>query len=136
AVDGTRAEGSGEDEAAVPEDAGSSVRRTGAAPAAEGNFVLYAGRQIYDEGAMVSKSAALRGLQRKPFVEMNDEDVKELGLADGDSVVIESDGGRAIATLVIADIARGALFVPYDQKGLSANKLMRGLNSTVTVSRA
>ena len=104
--------------------------------ASEGTFVLLSGRQIYDEGAMVSKSVALRNLQKKPFVEMNDEDVKELGLADGDEVVIEGAGTKATLPLVVADVARGAVFVPYDQTGLRANTLMSEIDPRVTVSPA
>ncbi|HET7481952.1 MAG TPA: NADH-quinone oxidoreductase subunit NuoG [Actinomycetota bacterium] len=104
------------------------------AAASSGSFVLLAGRMIYDQGAMVSKSVALRKLQKKPFVEMNDEDVKELGLADGDEVVLEGAGNRASLKIVVSDIARGCVFVPYDQDGLRANTLMSGINPTVTVT--
>jgi len=95
------------------------------------SFVLLTGRQIYDEGNMVRRSRALRNLQKKPFVEMNDEDVKALGLSDGDEITISFNGTSATAKLVIADIARGCVFVPYDQEGLRANTL--GPRVTVTV---
>ena len=91
---------------------------------------MLTGRQIYDEGNMVRRSVALRALQKKPFVEMNDEDVKALGLADGAEVTIEGNGNRVTAKLVVSDIVRGVVFVPYDQTGLRANTL----GSTVTVS--
>jgi anaerobic selenocysteine-containing dehydrogenase len=67
---------------------------------------------------------------------MNDKDVKQLGLADGDEVVVGSNGGRFNARLVIADIAEGAVFVPYDQQGLKASELMTGGNLSVTVMKA
>ena len=79
---------------------------------------------------MVRRSVALRALQKKPFVEMNDEDVKALGLSDGQDVTVQGNGHSVTAKLVIADIVRGAVFVPYDQVGLSANVL----GSSVTVS--
>jgi len=99
-------------------------------------FRLLAGRLIYDEGAMVSKSVALRGLQRAPFVELNDEDAKELDISDGDEVVLSADGTEARVHAVIADIRKGYVFVPYDQKGLRANTLIRGIDPTVTVAKA
>jgi NADH-quinone oxidoreductase subunit G len=105
-------------------------------PPEDGKFVLYSGRLLYDDGAMVGKSALLRGLAKKPFVEMNDEDVKELGLSDGDEVIVASDGFEARCRLTIADIAKGAVFVPYDQPGLRANELMRGANPNVAVRPA
>jgi anaerobic selenocysteine-containing dehydrogenase len=91
---------------------------------------------IYDEGAMVSKSSALRHLQKKPYVEMNDEDVKALGISDGDEVTVSGGGFSVQLPVVISDIARGAVFVPYGQEGLRANKLLSGRNSTVTVAKS
>ena len=87
---------------------------------------MITGRLIYDEGHMVSKSVALRNLQRKPFVEINDEDAKELNISDGDQVVLSANGTEATVSAVISDIVRGAVFVPYDQQGLRANTLMDG----------
>ena len=96
---------------------------------------MYSGRLIYDEGAMVSRTTALRGIQKKPFVEMHPDDVKELELSDGDSVVVESDGGAAELRIIVSDIARGAIFVPYDQEGLRANRLIRGASPTVALRK-
>ena len=97
--------------------------RTAPSKPDSGEFRLLTGRQIYDEGNMVRRSVALRSLQKKPFVEMNDDDVKALGFADGDDVTISSNGTSVTARLVIADIAKGCVFVPYDQQGLRANTL-------------
>jgi anaerobic selenocysteine-containing dehydrogenase len=69
-------------------------------------------------------------------VEMNDEDVKELGLSDGDEVLLLSDGAQAKCRLMIADIAKGAVFVPYDQPGLRLNELIRRVDPTVEVRPA
>ncbi|MEA2452583.1 MAG: NADH-quinone oxidoreductase subunit [Actinomycetota bacterium] len=89
-------------------------------------FRLLTGRFIYDEGAMVSKSVALRNLQKKPFVEINDEDAKGLNISDGDQVVVSANGTEASVRAVIADIVKGSVFVPYDQVGVRANSLMDG----------
>jgi predicted molibdopterin-dependent oxidoreductase YjgC len=105
------------------------------ASTAGASFTLLSGRLIYDEGAMVAKSVALRGLARRPFVEMNDEDAKELGVGDGDDVVLVSGAAEARVPVVISDIARGAVFVPYDQPGLAANTLMSGVDPTVEVRK-
>jgi NADH-quinone oxidoreductase subunit G len=108
----------------------------GASPDSSPSFSLLSGRLIYDEGAMVAKSVALRGIARRPFVEMNDEDAKELGVADGDDVVLVSGATQARLPVVISDIARGAVFVPYDQPGLAANTLMSGVDPVVEVRKA
>jgi NADH-quinone oxidoreductase subunit G len=109
----------------------SSERSTGSG---EG-LLLLTGRMIYDEGTMVSKSAALRGIAKKAFVEMSDGDVKRLELSDGDEVIVRGDGYEFPARLVIADIAEGTVFVPYDQQGMKAAQLMAGGNDRVTVVR-
>lgn len=98
-------------------------------------FVVYAGRQIYDEGAMVSRSSVLHALSKGAFVEMNDQDAKELGVGDGDEVKLVASDNEMTATAVIADIAKGAVFVPYDQLGLRANQLL-GAGGRVQVTKS
>jgi anaerobic selenocysteine-containing dehydrogenase len=98
-------------------------------------FVLYTGRQIYDMGNMVSRSAALRGLARKPFIEMNEADAAALGLGDGDEAVVAADGFEVHVPVVVADIAKGAVFMPYDQEGVAVNRLIAGVDPTVEVRK-
>ena len=109
---------------------------TESAEAIEGSFALLSGRLLYDEGTMVSRSAALRRLQRKPFVELNDEDAKALNLDEGADVVVEGNGKALTVRAVIGDIARGSVFIPYDQAGLAANELIAGIDPRVTVRPA
>ena len=85
---------------------------------------------------MISKSAALRALQRRPYVALNDEDAKELGVADGDEVVVAANGFESTLAASIEDIVPGAVFVPYDQQGLRANRLISGPDPTVTIRAA
>ena len=120
------------DQASPPATTAPAEASSGAASSSSsgGSFTLITGRQIYDEGNMVRRSVALRSLQKKPFVEMNDEDVKALGLSDGDEVTLSSNGTSVTAKLVVGDIVKGAVFVPYDQEGLRANSL--GSRVTVT----
>jgi NADH-quinone oxidoreductase subunit G len=99
------------------------------------SFSLYTGRLIYDEGAMVSRSKALRNLARKPFVEIDQQDALALELEEGDEAVVAVDGKEYPVKVVIGDIARGAVFVPYQQKGLPANELISGVNPVVEVRK-
>lgn len=127
----------------APAEAASSPATTEAPEASEGStgdgeadsFALVTGRQIYDEGTMVSKSVALRRLQKKPFVELNDEDATTLGVDDGADVIIESNGRSFTVRAVIGGIVKGAVFVPYDQEGLPANELISGVDPRVTVKK-
>jgi NADH-quinone oxidoreductase subunit G len=96
-------------------------------------FAFYTGRLIYDEGAMVSRSKALRNLARRPFIEIDQQDAAALEVADGDEVIARSNGTEYRVKVVVADIARGAVFVPYQQQGLQANELISGPNPTVEV---
>ncbi|HVL64967.1 MAG TPA: NADH-quinone oxidoreductase subunit NuoG [Actinomycetota bacterium] len=104
-----------------------------AAPA--DGFELLSGRLLYDEGAMVSKTRVLRELQKPAYVEMNDEDVKSLGLADGDEVRITGGDVSATCRVTVGDIAPGTVFVPYHQKGLAANTLISAGRVTIEAVR-
>ena len=99
-------------------------------------FRLYTGRFIYDSGAMVSRTRALSSLAKKAFVEMNDRDVKELGLADGDRVVVSGNGAELTLPLRIGDVAAGAVFVAFDQPGARANVLIGDRDPRVEVRPA
>jgi predicted molibdopterin-dependent oxidoreductase YjgC len=95
--------------------------------------VLYTGRLIYDEGTMVSKSTALGHIASRPFIELNEADATDLGLSEGDEAVVQANGTTARLEVRLADIARGAVFVPYDQRDFRANALTSA--ARVTVSR-
>lgn len=112
-----------------------AVRRT-ESETSNGSFELLSGRLIYDEGAMVSRSAALRGLQPDPFIEINDSDAKRLGIADGDSVIVSGAGSEIAVKARVNGIAEGCVFVPYDQKNCRANTLMSGVDPRVEIRRA
>ncbi len=114
---------------------GTLTERASATRREPGTFRLLSGRHIYDEGTMVSRSAMLHELAKEPFVALNAADAAEIGLSDGAQAVVE---GATSVTLpvVIDDIARGAVYIPYDQPGLHANTLMRGPEPTVTVRPA
>ncbi|MCA9247958.1 MAG: hypothetical protein KDA42_12605 [Planctomycetales bacterium] len=56
-------------------------------------------------------------------VTMNADDMKSLGVADGDSVRIRTEFGEAIFRLEVGRVPEGLLFVPY---GPPTCKLMGG----------
>ncbi|HZA19603.1 MAG TPA: NADH-quinone oxidoreductase subunit NuoG [Actinomycetota bacterium] len=122
----------------APEPVTGAIELAGVHPPArhEGRFILYTGRLIYDAGAMVSRSKVLRNIAKKPFVEMNDADVKELGIGDGDEVVVANNGSEARARVVIGDVSAGMVFIPYDQYGLKVNSLIDGPGATVEIKPA
>lgn len=122
-----RASSAGAGEPEAEERRGLSERTGGTARSAGApgtKFELITGRLLYDEGAMVRRTRHLAGLQRKPFVEINDEDAKALEIADGDEVVVRANGTEARVVARIADIVRGMVFVPYDLQDFKANTLI------------
>ena len=94
-------------------------------------FVLYTGRMIYDDGTMVSKSSALHHLARRAYVELNEHDAKELGLSEGDEAVLSTNTSEARLEVRLGDVARGAVFVPYDPPGFNANTLTSSPRVTI-----
>jgi predicted molibdopterin-dependent oxidoreductase YjgC len=89
---------------------------------------------IYDGGNMVAHSKALGDIARKPFLALAESDARRLGLDSGTEATVSVDGFEAHLEVVVDDISPGAVFVPYDQPGLHANRLMSGRNATVRVS--
>ncbi|MQA99442.1 MAG: NADH-quinone oxidoreductase subunit NuoG [Actinobacteria bacterium] len=110
-----------------------------AAPrAAEGgdDFVLLSGRLIYDEGSMVSRSKALGNIASGGYAELNPGDAADLEVSAGDRVVLRGAGAEVTLPVRIGDIAKGAVYVPYDQRDVKANTLMSGVDSRVGVAKA
>ena len=94
-----------------------------AAPA--GSLMLLAGRAIYDGGAMVTRAPDLASVTARPFVELHPDEASARGLAEGQLVTVRSGHGALAAPLrCSADTPKGAVFVPYDLPGFSANALM------------
>jgi len=101
--------------------------------AEDGTLALYTQRFIYDQGTMVSRSKALKAIAKKPFIEMHPDDAASLQLTDGGEAIVEANGTQVRLRVVLADIARGAVFIPYDQDGLKANSLISGTDPRVEV---
>ena len=102
----------------------------------DGSFALYSNRLIYDQGAMISKTAALGALAPRAYVELGFEDAERLGIGAGDEVVVAANGAEFRLVARVGDVSRGTVFIPYDQPGLHANRLIRGVNPAVEVRKA
>ncbi|MDQ4094879.1 MAG: molybdopterin-dependent oxidoreductase, partial [Actinomycetota bacterium] len=98
-------------------------------------FALYSSRLIYDAGTMISKTAHLGAVTQPAFVEMAFEDADRLGIAHGDEVSVSGDGVEVRLRARVGDMARGAVFIPYDQPGLHANRLISGVDPRVKVTK-
>lgn len=104
--------------------------------AASQELELLTGRMIYDSGTMISHSTALHALAKRPYVEINADDLAAVGASDGDEILVSAGDVEQKLVAVASDIAPGTVFIPYDQPGLRANKLMSGRNARVAVRSA
>jgi predicted molibdopterin-dependent oxidoreductase YjgC len=111
--------------------------RAEAAPGPDG-LTLLSYPLLVDEGRLSERADELKeALADAPFVELHPDDASAVGVSDGDDVVLTTSGG--VATLlarVTEHIAKGAIFVPFNQAGLEMNRLLSGdFVSDVTISK-
>ena len=60
-------------------------------------------------------------------MEIHAEDAAAAGIADGASAIVRTDAGEATLPARVTDhVARGAVFVPFNQPGFAANTLLSG----------
>jgi formate dehydrogenase major subunit len=89
-------------------------------------FVLNTGRQMYHwhTGTMTRRSSALDARESSPTVELSPDDARELGVADGDEVVVTSRRGAVrIAVRLSPRVARRQIFIPMHYREAAANLL-------------
>jgi len=88
-------------------------------------FTMVSYPLIVDGGTMLVGAEDLVRTAPEPFVELNAEDASALGIADGARVTVTSAAGRITAPArSTRGLARGAVFVPSNQRGLRAADLM------------
>ena len=82
-------------------------------------------RLLYDDGSRASKTNGVAKLTQQPFVEVNSEDAKSSGIADGQEVTVTTAHGSLTLTARVTDgIAQGVVFVPTNQPGANALTLV------------
>ena len=89
-------------------------------------FFMNTGRQMYHwhTGTMTRRSFALDARESTPTVEISAADARELGIADGDELVISSRRGSIrISARISARVARRQVFVPMHYREAAANLL-------------
>ena len=120
-------------------EAPSPAPRDPSPPTTANDLALFTYPLLVDEGRLSEGASELKAaLGQEPFVEVNDHDAATLGLAGGDRATIRTATGEAtLLVRVTSDIAKGAVFVPFNQPGLAANALLSGAFATpVAVERA
>jgi anaerobic selenocysteine-containing dehydrogenase len=83
---------------------------------------------LVDEGRLSAGADALKeALEEEPFAEVHPADAERLGLVEGAAARIRTSAGQAELPVRITEgIARGAVFVPYNQPGFAANTILSG----------
>lgn len=92
----------------------------------EYNFVLSTGRIYWHwhTRTMTNRTSTLEREAPEPYVEMNYEDAKELGIRDGQLVKVSSRRGAITLKAKVGDkVAKGALFIPFHFREAAANML-------------
>ncbi len=95
-------------------------------PDAEYPLVLTTGRVLYHfhGGNMSRRSAGLDAIHPEGRVEINPEDAKKLGVADGDMVKVTSRRGQVVAKAEVVDRPDpGVVFMTFHFKEAAANLL-------------
>jgi NADH-quinone oxidoreductase subunit G len=95
--------------------------------AAEG-FTLLTYPLLVDEGRLSEMADELKAaLAEMPFVEIHPDDAAEGAIVDGTDVVLTTSAGDATLPVRVTEhVARGSVFVPFNQAGFQANRLLDG----------
>jgi len=95
-------------------------------PDAADGLMLVTGNCLFHNGYLSERSDILNTVADDPYVEMSAWDAAQLGLSDGDRVIVRSAQGKLTAQLKVNKrFPRGLVFVPENYRDLRLNSLMR-----------
>jgi NADH-quinone oxidoreductase subunit G len=110
--------------------AGSAVAGTGVGPLEvdDGEVLLFTYPLLVDEGRLSEGADELKAaLADEPFVEVHPDDAARAGIADGAPVVVKTSASESTLPARVTDhVAKGSIFVPFNQAGFAANVLLEG----------
>jgi predicted molibdopterin-dependent oxidoreductase YjgC len=98
-------------------------------------LILSTGRTLYNYniGNMSQKSKAIRQKQSRNFVEMNHSDAEQLGVADGEQVIVATRRGELTVDASVGDRVRpGALWMPFHFIDQPTNRLTNDAFDNIT----
>lgn len=93
-----------------------------------GDLTVFSYPMLVDAGRLSRGATELRAaLGEEAVAELHPDDAEKLGAVDGGSVRIGTAGGEAVLPArVTSDVALGSVFVPFNQPGFAANRLLSG----------
>jgi NADH-quinone oxidoreductase subunit G len=97
-----------------------------------GDMTLLSYPLLVDEGRLSEGATALKqALADEAFLEVHPDDAEKHGLVDGGRAAVRTASGQAVLPVRVTEhLAPGALFVPFNQPGLAANRLLTGTFTT------
>lgn len=96
------------------------------APGPSDGLMLITGNCLFHNGYLSERSEVLNTVANDPYVAMSAEDALQLGLSDGDQVLVRSARGELTAQLKVErQFPKGLVFVPENYRALRLNSLMR-----------
>jgi len=115
----------------APRESAAGPAESGAAKAADGPM-LFTYPLLVDEGSLSDGADELKAAQETAaFAELNAEDAAAIGIEDGGRVKVSTASGSiTLPARVTANVAKGAVFIPFNQPGLAASTLLSGEFST------
>ncbi len=107
-----------------------TIGGSAASPArvAAGEVLLFTYPLLVDDGRLSERADELKAaLADEPYVEVHPDDADERGLVDGGRATVRTGASQAeLPVRVTQHVARGAIFVPFNQPGFAANTLLQG----------
>jgi predicted molibdopterin-dependent oxidoreductase YjgC len=95
-------------------------------PDEEFPLLLTTGRSLYHfhTGTMTRRTSLLEREVPGPMVEVNPEDARQLGIRNGQKLIVETRrGSLSLEAKVTADVPAGLLFIPFHFREAPANAL-------------
>jgi len=107
-------------------------------PAPAEGLRLFTYPLLVDEGRLSERADELKAaLGDDAFVEVHPDDAAPIGVVDGGRALVRTEAGEAqLPARVTSGIARGAVFVPFNQPGFAANTLLSGSFTTTCTLEA
>src|SRR5690606_21287478 len=91
---------------------------------------------IFDDGVMQDGDEHLRATARKPVVHVSAGTLAELGVAEGDPVVVRSRRGAVTLPVRVADVADRTVWAPANTGGTAVHTTLGPAGTPVRVERS
>ena len=114
--------GKGKGSGKAPKTTGKTGKAAADANTTKGAFSLVTGNHLFGSGHVSGRSAILKGIINGPVAELSLEDARELGVGNGDFVLISAEGYEArFAVRTRKGSLKGVVFIPENFEDAPVN---------------